>query len=134
MKAGLAPGQVRRGLRLLDAVMERVEAFGVLLGHDTVLVEPLAYHNAIMFERHGFYYMQGQREMEWIHSAFSEGGELWMKLDDSLPFRHPDAARSIRGRSWAVHDGILGQPWDGVTMIRRLGTRHAVRTAPQIPW
>jgi hypothetical protein len=134
MLAGLAPGQVRNGLRLMDQVMARVEAFLVTLGKDTVLVEPLAYHNAILFERHGFAYTQGQAEMEWIHAAFQSGGELWAAMDDSTPFRRQAAAQTIRGRSWAIHDGILGRLWKGVKMIKRLVPPVRVDTAPGVPW
>ncbi|MBC8448193.1 MAG: hypothetical protein H8D78_10615 [Chloroflexi bacterium] len=131
---GLAPGQVREGLRLFSHVMPRVEAFLIALGQDSVIVEPLGYHNAILFERYGFMYTQGQREMEWIQQAFQPGGELAARLDGSTPFRQPEAAHSVRGRSWAIHDGILGKPWDGVKMIRRLAPPAGVDTAPGLPW
>ena len=134
MRAGLAPGQVREGLRLFSHVMPRVEAFLIALGQDSVIVEPLGYHNAILFERYGFMYTQGQREMEWIQQAFQPGGELAARLDGSTPFRQPEAAHSVRGRSWAIHDGILGKPWDGVKMIRRLAPPAGVDTAPGLPW
>lgn len=134
LHAGLAPGQVRQGLRLLSHVMPRMEAFLIVLGQDSVIVEPLAYHNAILFERHGFMYTQGQQTMEWIHQAFQPGGELAARLDGSTPFRQPEAAHSVRGRSWAIHDGILGRAWDGVKMIRRLAPPAGVDTAPGLPW
>jgi len=132
--AGLAPGQVREGLRLFSHVMPRMEAFLIALGQDSVIVEPLAYHNAILFERHGFTYTQGRRAMEWIHQAFQPGGELATRLDGSTPFRQSQAAHSVRGRSWAIHDGILHQAWDGVKMIRRLAPPAGVDTAPGLPW
>jgi hypothetical protein len=134
MRAGLAPGQVRQGLRLMRLVMARVEAFLVALGQDSVIVEPMAYHNAILFERHGFMYTTGQSEMESIHQAFQPGGMLASRLDSTTPFRMPEAARSVRGRSWAIHDGVLGHPWDGVKMIKRLGPMTAVETAPGLDW
>ena len=134
MSAGLAPGQVRHGLRMLPHLMTRMEAFLVVLGQDAVLVEPLAYHNAIMFERHGFVYIQGQLGMEDIHRAFQSGGELTTRLDDSTPFRTREAAASVRGRSWAIQDGILSEPWGEVKMVRRLGPGSSVDTAPGVPW
>lgn len=134
MQHGLAPGQVRRGLRLLDEVMARLEAFLVMLGETRVIVEPLAYHNAILLERHGFTYAQGQLDMERIHEGFQTGGWLADQLDGSTPFRKPEAARTIRGRSWAIHDGILEKRWEGVKMVKRLGPPSQVDTAPDVPW
>jgi hypothetical protein len=134
MGAGLTPGQVRHGLRLLPHVMSRVEAFLVTIGQDVVLAEPLAYHNAIMFERHGFVYIQGQQDMERIHRGFQPGGELAARLDGSTPFRAREAGASVRGRSWAIHDSILDEPWGDVKMIRRLGPGSSVDTAPGVPW
>jgi len=134
MSAGLAPGQVRHGLRLLPHVMTRMEAFLIVLGQDAVLVEPLAYHNAIMFERHGFVYIQGQQTMERIHHAYLPEGELTRRLDHGTPFRARQAAASVRGRSWGIHDGILGEPWGEVKMVRRLGAGSSIDTAPSVPW
>jgi hypothetical protein len=37
-------------------------------------------------------------------------------------------------RSWALHDGILGEPFTGVLMYRRLGSPPVVDTAAGIPW
>ena len=41
-----------------------------------------------------------------------------MKLDGSTAFRQPGMDKTIRGRSWAIQDGILGEPWRGVEMYR----------------
>ena len=71
--AGLAPGQVRRGLRMLPAAMQAFEKFVTYLGHDIYFVEPLYYHNAIIFERYGFTYQEGRHFMERIQSGFSAG-------------------------------------------------------------
>jgi hypothetical protein len=59
--------------------------------------------------------------MESIHAGFQPGGDLHTQLDGSTPFRKPDAANSIRKRSWAIHDGILGEPFTNVTMYKRIG-------------
>jgi hypothetical protein len=111
MEAGLAPGQVRKGLRLSRVLLPLFEDFVRRLGHEHYLMEPLAYHSAILFERQGCSYVQGLRQMQWIHEAFQAGGPLREALDGSTPFRQPDAWRTVRGRSWAIHDGILGEPW-----------------------
>jgi hypothetical protein len=132
--AGLAPGQVRRGLRVLRAAMAAFEAFVSRLGHDIYFVEPLQYHNAVIFERYGFAYQQGRRWMQSLNTRFSEGGDLIAKLDGSTPFRQPSAARSIRGRSWAIHDGILGEPYTGVTMYKRVGQNPSISTFPDGEW
>jgi hypothetical protein len=134
MNAGLAPGQVRRGLRSSRTLVPLFEEFVRRLGHEYYLMEPLAYHNAILFERLGFNYVQGLRKMGWIHSAFQPGGRLTKSLDGSTPFRRPDAWRSVRGRSWAIHDGILGEAWHGIRMYKRVNQRAGVDTFPDGPY
>jgi hypothetical protein len=130
MDAGLAPGQVRRGLRLSRELIPVMERFTAGLGKDRFFIEPLAYHNAIMFERYGFAYMVGHRKMEEIQAGFQPGGALFEQLDGSTPFRQPGAERSVRGRSWAIHDGILGEPWADVRMYKRIGHCADVCTFP----
>jgi len=134
MQAGLAPGQVRRGLRLLKHSTPAFEAFVQSLGHVLFFVEPLSYHNAVVFERYGLAYVKGRRLMERIHDKFQEGRELQAKLDDSSPFRIQEHAFSIRGRSWAIHDGILGHPFSDVTMYKRVGEFADVETFPGAIW
>ncbi|HSL44649.1 MAG TPA: hypothetical protein VK897_14530 [Anaerolineales bacterium] len=134
MEHGLAPGQVRRGLRLLQPATTAFENFITGLGHDMYFVEPLYYHNAVIFERYGFAYQVGKRRMERIHAGFQEGGELQQQLDDSNPFRRKAAANSIRLRSWAIHDGILGEPFTDVTMYMRIGKSADISTTPGCEW
>jgi len=134
MQYGLAPGQVRRGLRLLQPATSAFEEFITSLGHDMYFVEPLYYHNAVIFERYGFAYQMGRRQMERIHSAFQQGGELCRRLDNSTPFRSPQAANSIRLRSWGIHDGILGEPFTNVTMYKTIGKSANVTTTPGCEW
>jgi acetoin utilization protein AcuC len=134
MNAGLSPGQVRRGLRLLQSAMVAFEGFITSLGHDIYFVEPLYYHNAVIFERYGFAYQVGKRQMESIQAGFREGGELYHKLDGSNPFRSSQAANSIRLRSWAIHDGILGEPFTNVTMYKRIGKSANIDTTPGCSW
>lgn len=134
MNHGLAPGQVRRGLRLLQSATAAFEEFITSLGHDMYFVEPLYYHNAVIFERYGFAYQMGKRKMETIHAGFLEGGELHQGLGDSNPFRPLGAANSIRRRSWAIHDGILGEPFTDVTMYKRVGKSADISTTPGAEW
>jgi len=134
MTAGFAPGQVRHGLRMLPAAVLSFEKFIQSLGHDVYFVEPLYYHNAIIFERYGFSYQEGRRFMERVQSGFSADGDLLSKLDGSTPFRQPDAAAGIRLRSWAIHDGILGEPFTNVTMYKQIGKSAAVNTCPDVAW
>jgi hypothetical protein len=128
MEAGLAPGQVRRGLGLSRVLIPLLEQFVCRMGHDYYLMEPLVYHTAILFERLGCSYVQGLRRMEWIDQAFRPGGELHQALDGSTPFRRPDAWRTVRGRSWAIHDGILSEPWHGIRMYKQVGKQAGVDT------
>jgi hypothetical protein len=130
MKDGLAPGQVRRGLRMLARVLDAMERFCLLLGHRMYLIEPLFYHSAILYERRGCGYLMGRELMEEIHAGFAEGGPFHQALDCSLPFRSPGAERTVRGRSWAVHDGLPGLRWGGVKMYRATGRPAGVNTFP----
>jgi hypothetical protein len=134
MNAGLSPGQVRKGLRLLQPATVAFEQFVTSLGHDIYFVEPLYYHNAVIFERYGFAYQMGKRQMERIHAGFQKGGELCQKLDNSNPFRSSTAANSIRLRSWAIHDGVLGEPFTNVTMYKRIGKSANIDTTPGCTW
>ncbi len=70
MAAGLAPGQVRTGLRLLGRVLDAMDDFCRLLGKELFLVEPLFYHSALLYERHGCDYLLGRDLMETIDSEF----------------------------------------------------------------
>ena len=84
-------------------------------------VDPLYYHNAVLFERFGFNYQVGRKLMEQIETDFSEAGELHKKLDNSTPFRKHEAEHSIRLRSWSIHDGIMNEPFTNVTMYKCVG-------------
>lgn len=132
--AGLAPGQVHRGLRSLKSSIEAFEEFVDSLGHTMYHAEPLYYHVAVLFERYGFNYQQGRRRMEEINQGFSPGGALVPLLDGSSPFRQPSFANSIRGRSWAIHDGILGKPHAQTTMYKTVGQHARVVTCPDAGW
>lgn len=134
LEAGLAPGQVRHGVRLLGDAIGAFERFIESLGHDMYFVEPLYYHNAVIFERYGFAYQMGKRLMDSIQAGFQPGGDLSTLLDGSSAFRQPDAANSIRRRSWAIHDGILGEPFTNVTMYKRVGKNAGISTTPGCDW
>lgn len=134
MEAGLAPGQVRHGARLSRRLIPRFEEVVSALGHDRLHIQPLAYHSAILFERYGFSYTFGQGKMEWIHQEFVRGGLLHGRLDGSTPFRQPGQERTVRGRSWAVHDGILGEPYAGLRMFKRVRIHAGVCTYPHAAW
>ncbi|TVR19116.1 MAG: hypothetical protein EA396_14055 [Anaerolineaceae bacterium] len=134
MRAGLSPGQIRRGLRAFKESVPLFEDFVRRLGHDIFFIEPLAYHNAIVFESYGFSYLRGHQDMVWINEAFQPDGELHKKLNDDNPFRHKDAWRTVRGRSWAIHDGILGHPFTGFQMYKRVGGHAGINTFPDAEW
>ncbi len=130
MKDGLAPGQVRRGLRLLARVLEAMDGFCRIMGKELYLIEPLFYHSAILYERRGCGYLTGRDVMEEVHTAFSDGGPLLAALDGSSDFRRPAAALTVRGRSWALHDGLGAGLWGGIKMYRAAGRPAAVSTFP----
>jgi hypothetical protein len=134
MQAGLAPGQVRRGLRISRQAVPTFEQFVSRTGHEMVIIEPLTYNNAVVYERYGFAYFSGRRRMEWINAVLRPGGDFGERFDGSTPFREPHAWRTIRGRSWAIHDGILGEPFGDMRMYKRVGHHAGVSTFPDGVW
>ena len=52
------------------------------------------------------------------------------QLDGATPFRRPIASQTVRGRSWAIHDGIMGEPWHGIKMYKRVGKYAGIDTFP----
>ena len=134
MQAGLAPGQVRAGLGGSRMVFEQLEAFLSMLGHRAYFLEPLTYASAWVFERRGFAYVRGHKLMDDIHREFQPGGKLYECLDDRSPFQKRNQAYTVRGRAWAIHDGILealGARWDNIRMVKQIGRHAGVETFPQ---
>ena len=134
MQAGLAPGQVRAGLGGSRMVFEQLEAFLSMLGHRAYFLEPLTYASAWVFERRGFAYVRGHKLMDDIHREFQPGGKLYQCLDDRSPFQKRNQADTVRGRAWAIHDGILealGARWDNIRMVKQIGRHAGVETFPQ---
>jgi len=107
MEAGYFPGQCRRGLALSREASNALNSFCRTFNIKSIRLEALFYHNAITYERLGYAYFDRYRQMKRIHELFQPGGELYEKLDNSSPFRRPEFAKSVRGRSWAIHDRIL---------------------------
>jgi hypothetical protein len=130
MEAGLSPNQVRRGLRLFSEFFTRLERFVASLGIDTIVAEPLSYANAIRYENYGFDYIAGKQLMLWIDREFQSDGELFRRLDGSSPFRRPGMEKTVRGRSWAIQDAIMGRPWDGVRIYKVIGVDAGIDTFP----
>jgi len=128
MKAGLAPGQVRPGLKLLGEFLALLERFASRLGASIISGEALFYHNAIQYERNGFGYLEGRKQMEEIDREFLPGGKLHARLDGSSPFRRRGAEKSVRGRSWAIQDGVLGEPWVSPKIYKPVGKSVGVNT------
>ena len=128
MRAGLFPNQTCRGLRMFGEFFTIFERFVDSLGMDMIVAEPLTYDNAVRYETFGFDYLNGRRLMEEIDRGFASGGRLTARLDGSTPFRMPGMERSIHGRSWAIHDGIMDGPWEGVSIYKLVGVDAAVNT------
>ncbi len=53
--------------------------------------------------------------------GFKPGNLLHERLDGSTPFRMQGMERTVRGRSWAIHDDILDAPWDGIVIYKMVG-------------
>lgn len=134
LEAGLAPGQIRRGLRIFRTAVPLFDTFVQHMGHELYFIEPLFYHNAITFERYGFAYSRGGNKMRTIHREFQPGGQLYARLDGSSVFRSSDAWQTVTGRSWAIHDGILDESLDGIQMYRQIGRDAGVNTFPDALW
>jgi hypothetical protein len=130
MAAGLFPNQTRRGLKLFAEFFARFERFVDALGMEIITAEPLTYDNAIRYEKHGFDYLTGKRLMLEINEEFKPGGALYRRLDGSSPFRRPGVEKTVRGRSWAIHDGILDEPWDHVRIYKTIGVDAGINTFP----
>ena len=130
MKAGLAPGQVRKGLHKFPEIMELLESFLTRLNIHLVYGYPYAYHNAIELERIGYFYGTGKESMVEIDQGFQPGGKLFQRLDGSTPFRQPGMEKTVRSRSWAIHDGIIDKPWICPMMIKLIGRKEKDYTFP----
>jgi hypothetical protein len=128
MHAGLFPNQTCRGLRMFGEFFSLFERFVDSLSMDMIVAEPLTYDNAIRYEKYGFDYLNGRRLMAEINQGFAPGGNLTKLLDGSTPFRMPGMERSVHGRSWAIHDGILGEPWEGVDIYKLVGVDAGLNT------
>ena len=120
MQAGLFPIQTSRGLNMFPEFFAEFERFVDALGMDMIVAEPLTYDNAIRYEKYGFDYLNGRRMMLEINKEFRPGGVLFRLLNGSTPFRLPGMEKTAHGRSWAIHDGILEEPWDDLSVDKVL--------------
>ena len=138
LEAGLFPGQIGKGLGLTRDVINVLDFFCRIFDIKSIRLEALFYHNAITYERFGFSYFDGFKQMKRIHDLFQPGGKLFEKLDASTPFRKPEFSRTVRGRSWAIHDGILTEidddlfegGWESPVMYRMVEKPRAMVTFP----
>jgi len=138
VEAGLFPGQVTKGLGLTGEAIDVLEFFCRIFDIKSIRLEALFYHNAITYERHGFSYFDGYAQMKKIHDLFQSGGKLFNKMDNSTLFRKPEFAHTVRGRSWAIHDGILTEidddlledGWESPIMYRMVGKPRGMVTFP----
>jgi hypothetical protein len=130
MRAGLFPNQTHNGLQLFAAFFPLLERFTDALGIEMIVAEPLSYDNAIRYEKYGFDYLRGRQLMMEIDREFQPGGRYFLRLDGSTPFRMPGMERTVNGRSWAIHDGIMDKPWDEVQIYRMIGVHAGINTFP----
>jgi len=131
MEAGLYPNQTHHGLRIFSDFLPLFERFVDSLGMEIIVAEPLTYDNAIRYEKYGFDYSTGKRLMLEINEGFRKGNIYQRRLDGSSPFRCPGFEATVRGRSWAIHDGILEKPWDDIRIYLQIGHRAGVDTFPE---
>ena len=131
MAAGLFPNQTHRGLRMFAEFFPLFERFVDALGMDMIIAEPLTYDNAVRYEKYGFDYLTGRLLMLNINEGFRPGGVLCRRLDGSTPFRMSGMEKTAHGRSWAIHDGIMDEKWDGVRIYKMVGESAGVNTFPE---
>ena len=139
LQAGMAPGQGRKGLGITREVITGLEYFAKILDIKTISLEALFYHNAILYERCGFTYFEGFKRMTRIHQTFQPGGKLFKLLNGSTPFRQPGFEKTVRGRSWAIHDGVIGEiddevldeGWYSPKMYLLIGQPRTATTFPE---
>ncbi|WP_243373504.1 hypothetical protein [Geotalea sp. SG265] len=131
MEVGLFPNQTHRGLKMFKEVFSLLELFVDGLGMEMIIAEPLTYDNALRYEKYGFDYITGKRLMQDINEGFKPGGMLAARLDNSTPFRRPEMAATVLGRSWSIHDGILDEPWDDVKIYKMIGRSAGIDTFPE---
>jgi hypothetical protein len=131
--AGLAPGQLRAPTDAHPTVLAQVEVLAAALDHPLFITRACFYHEALFLERQGFAYSWGEDWMRALDQRFRTG-DVAARLDGSTPFRQPSAATSIRGRSWAIYDGILNQPWPEAWMYKLVGRHAGVDTFPGALW
>jgi hypothetical protein len=131
MEAGLFPNQTHRGLRMFSEFLPLIENFVDSLGMEIIVAEPLSYDNAIRYEKYGFDYITGKRLMLEINEGFRQGNIYQRRLDGSSPFRCVGFETTVHGRSWAIHDGILEKPWDGIRICLQVGQRAGIDTFPE---
>jgi hypothetical protein len=130
MAAGLFPNQTHRGLGMFAEFFPLFERFVDALGMDMIIAEPLTYDNSVRYEKYGFDYLTGRLLMLHINEGFRPGGALFRRLDGSTPFRMPGMEKTAHGRSWAIHDGIMDEKWDGVRIYKMVGESAGVNTFP----
>ncbi|MBN2062629.1 MAG: hypothetical protein JW882_19670 [Deltaproteobacteria bacterium] len=138
MESGYFPGQARKGLALTKKTIESLEIFCRIFDIKSIRLEALFYHNAITYERNGFSYFSGLKQMKRINELFQKDGKLYQRLDNSSPFRKKEFSATIAGRSWAIHDGILNDidddiledGWVSPIMYRMLGSERSMITFP----
>lgn len=130
MQDGLFPNQTHHGLQLFASFFPLLERFADSLEMQMIIAEPLSYDNAIRYEKYGFDYLRGKKLMLQIDREFQPGGRYFKRLDGSTPFRMPGMERTVSGRSWAIHDGIMDIPWDEVEIYYMIGAPATINTFP----
>ena len=111
-----------------------MDDFLTTIGQRAYFLEPLTYASAWVFEKRGFAYMRGHKLMSTIHQEFQPAGALHKALDGASPFRQPGQSGTVRGRAWAIHDGILDvleTNWDKLRMVKQIGMHAGVNTFPE---
>jgi len=78
----------------------------------TITMGAFFYHNAILWERHGFTYFKGGKMMEGSTENFNREDCFTKSSMIQLLFAKKGMEKTVRGRSWAIHDGVLVEAFD----------------------
>jgi acetoin utilization protein AcuC len=117
-------------MNMFGELLPLVEHLTDSLGMDMIVADLLTYCNAIRYEQLGFDYQSGMRLMQEIDREFQPDGRYFNRLDGSTPFRQPGMEKTVCGRSWAIYDGILDEPWDNVQIYKIVGIHAGINTFP----
>ena len=128
MEAGLAPGQVRRGLRIMKDMVAAWDAFFERVGHKFYFLEPLSYNSAILYERARLPVHQGKGKDEVDRPRVPARGSAARaaRREHAVPEARSrlDGPGALVGHPRRDPGGAVGEPEDVQDRRGRRGRLH----------